>query len=114
MSKSTPARGSIPGVYPLRRAEVLEVPAGRRAPLALVLRADRLAAVRAVGRGGHAQEADLADLHAGVERDRQVGDVAQLEREVPVPTRVDEAGRAVDQQPESAEARLALEPGDEI
>ena len=44
-------------------------------------------AVGHVGRRGHAQEADLPDLHAGVERDRQVGHVRQLEGDVPVPTR---------------------------
>ena len=57
---------------------------------------------RVLGRGGHAQERDLPDLHARVERDRQVRDVRQLEREVPIPTGVDESRGAVDEQTEAA------------
>ena len=96
------------------RPEVLEVPARRRAPLALVLRAGRARPVGMVGRRRHLQEADLADLHARVDRDRQAGHVRQLERDVPVEAGVDEAGRGVDQQPEPAERALALEPRDEV
>ena len=44
-------------------------------------------AVGHVGGRGHPQEADLPDLHARVERDRQVGHVRQLQGDVPVPTR---------------------------
>ena len=87
-------------------AEVLEVPARRRAALALVLRPGGALAVRRVGRRGHLHEADLADLHPRVQRDRQAGHVGQLERDVPVETGIDEAGRAVDQQPEAAERRV--------
>ena len=51
---------------------------------------------------------------AVVDRDRQVGDVRELERHVAVPARVDEAGGRVDQEPEPPERRLPLEPGDEV
>ncbi len=56
-----------------------------------------------VGGGRHLEERDLADLHPRVDRDRQVGDVRQLERQVPVPSRVDEPGGGVDEQAEAAE-----------
>src|SRR5438067_10684233 len=79
--------------------EVLEVPARCGAALALVLAADAGRTVGRVGRRGHSQEADLADLHARVQRDGQVGHVRQLESEVAVPPGVDESGRRVDQQP---------------
>src|ERR1051325_3238938 len=63
--------------------EVLPVPAGRRSPLALVLRPERPRPVGHVGRRGHPQEADLADLHPRVERDREAGHVRQLEGDGP-------------------------------
>ena len=88
-----------------RSAEVLEVAARGRAPLALVLRALGAAAVRVLGRCRHRHEADLADLHTGVQRDRQAGDVGELECDVPVEAGVDEPGGAVDQQPEPSETR---------
>ena len=80
-------------------------------PLALVLRARRALPVGLVGGRGHPHEADLADLHPRVDRDRQAGHVGQLQRDVPVEPGVDEPGRAVDQQTEPAEARLALDAG---
>ena len=49
--------------------EIVGVTARRRTPLALVLGTQAARAVGAVGRGGHAQEADLADLHSRVEGD---------------------------------------------
>ena len=49
-----------------------------------------------------------------VDGDREVGDVRELERQVALEAGIDEAGGAVDQQAEPAEARLALEPGDEV
>ena len=64
-----------------------------RCRLALVLGAQLLAAVRPFDRAGHGEEADLADLHAEVERDGQVGDVGQLERQGALPARVDIARR---------------------
>src|SRR4051812_30311461 len=60
-------------------AEILVVAAWRGSALALVLRSNFGRAVRSVGRGGHAQEADLPDLHARIERDGQVGHIRQLQ-----------------------------------
>ena len=70
--------------------------------------------VGTVRRRRHLQERDLADVHARVQRDRQGGDVGQLERDVAVEPGVDEARRRVDQQAEAPEARLALQPADEV
>jgi hypothetical protein len=67
-----------------------------------------------VSRRGHGQERDLADAHARVEGDGQAGDVRQLERDVAVEARVDEARSRVDQQAEAAEARLAVQPPDQV
>src|SRR5579862_8175129 len=78
--------------------EVLPVAAGGRAALALVLGAERRAAVRARRRLTQLHEGDLADLHLVVDRDREVCDVRQLERDVAVPAWIDEAGGRVDQQ----------------
>src|SRR5690242_867056 len=81
-----------------RTLEVLVVAARRRTALALVLRPRRAAAVGVLGRRGHLEEGDLADLHLGVDGDRKVGHIRELEREVTVPTCVDEAGGAVNEQ----------------
>ena len=71
-------------------------------------------AVGLVGGRGHAQEADLPDLHAGIDGDGQVGHVGELQGEVPVPPGVHEPGRGVDEQPEAPEGGLALEPGHQV
>ena len=52
--------------------------------------------------------AQLTDLHARPQRDRKVGDIRQLERDVPA-NRVDEPCRPVDEQAEPAEDGLAFE-----
>ena len=82
--------------------------------MALVLRAELAGAVRLLGGLGHLDERDLADLHRVVDRDREVGDVRELQRHVPVPTGVDESGGRVDQEPEPAERRLPVEARDEV
>ena len=99
-----------------RRPPVEVAVEGRRGRLrlALVLRAELGRAVRPLDRARHLEEADLADPHPEVERDRQVGDVRQLERQVALPARIDVAGGRVDEQPEPAQRALALEPGDEV
>ena len=53
-----------------------------------------LAPVRPLDRRAHPEEADLPDPHAGVQGDRQVGDVRELERERALPARVDVARRS--------------------
>src|SRR5699024_10937000 len=94
--------------------EVLPVATGSRSPLALILRTNRSGAIRYVGVRGHRHEADLADLHARIERDRQRRDVRQLEGDVAVPAGVDEPGGRMDQQAQAAEARFTLEPPDDV
>ena len=79
---------------PLRRFdEVLVRPRRCRTALALILRADLRTAVRMFGRTGQPQQAQLADLHSRPQRDRQVRDVGQLQRDVAAEARVDEPGR---------------------
>ncbi|GMU78917.1 MAG: hypothetical protein AMXMBFR46_17100 [Acidimicrobiia bacterium] len=67
-----------------------------------------------LGGSGHLEEGDLTDLHPGVEGDRQVGDVRQLEREVTVEPRVHEPRGRVGEQPEASERALAVETGGEV
>ena len=86
--------------------EVLERPRGRRAALSLVARALRPRAVRRLGRTGEPEEAELADLHARPQLDRQGGHVGQLERHVAGEAGVDEARGRVGEQPEPAEAAV--------
>ena len=102
------------GARPRSTLEVSPVAARRRTALALVLRAEPGRAVRVVRRLRHLDERQLADLHPGVDRDRQVGDVRQLERDVPVPAGVDEPCRRVDQQAEPSERALPLESCHEV
>ena len=71
-------------------------------------------AVGLVGGRGHAQEADLPDLHAGVDGDGEVGHVGELQGEVTVPAGVHEAGRGVDEEPQPPQGGLALEPGHQV
>ena len=60
------------------------------------------------------EEAELPDLHPGVELDRERGHVRQLERHVPGEAGVDEAGGRVGEQAEPAERRLALDAGRDV
>src|SRR4051812_6643844 len=71
--------------------------------LALVLRPELRRPVRPLDRRRHLEERDLPDLHRVVERDWQIRNVRQLQREVALPARVDVAGGRVDEQPEAAE-----------
>src|SRR5207248_3366744 len=92
-------RGSTRGL-PL---EVLPVLRRRRAALALVLRAQLAASVRRRRRLAELDEGDLPDLHARIDRHREVRDVRELERDMPVPAGIDEAGRRVDQETETTQ-----------
>lgn len=84
----------------------------------LVFGADAGAAVGGVlgGGAGQPQQAQLADLHAGPQGDRQVGDVGELERDVPGKKAggVDETGGGVGEQAEAAERRLAFQTPGEV
>ena len=87
---------------------------GCRAPLALVAGADALAAVGPLARAGQPEQAQLPDLHPRPQRDRQVGDVRQLQRDVAAEPGVDEARRRVGEQAEAAERALAFQPSGEV
>src|SRR5271166_902724 len=102
------------GFAPRSAAEIVGVTARGRPPLALILGAEAGRTVGPVGRRGHLQEADLADLHAGIEGDRKVGDVRELQGQVAVPSGIDEPGGGVDEQAQAPERRLPLQPGDQI
>src|SRR3954452_3562270 len=78
----TPGRSVGAGSLQRGAVEVLAGAARRRAALALVPGAVRRAAVRVLGGRGQPEEAELADLHPGVELDRQGGHIGQLEGDV--------------------------------
>src|SRR3954451_7607245 len=94
--------------------EVQVVARRRRPALALVLGLRRRGAVWLLRGAAHAQERDLTDLHPGIDRDREGGHIRQLERQVAVPSRIDEAGGAVNEQAEPARGALALQPGHQV
>jgi len=97
-----------------KSAEVFPVAAGAGADLALVLGADLGGAVGVVRRCGHADEGDLTDLHARVERDREAGHVGEFERELSVPAGINETGSGVNEQAKAAEGGLAFESSNKI
>src|SRR5665811_193619 len=75
--------------------------------LALVLRPEPRTAIWPLDRARHLEEADLADPHAVVERDRQARDVRELERQVALPARVHVTRGRMDQEPQPPQAALA-------
>ena len=83
--------------------EVGVVAAGGRIGLPAVLRPDASVAVADLDGRREALEADLADLHAVVQLDRQVRDIAQLEGQRALPPGVDVARGRVDEEAEPAE-----------
>ena len=104
--------GARRGVLAVREVAV----EGRRRGLglALVLRTELRAAVRPLDRARHPEEADLPDLHAVVQGDRQVRHVRQLERQVALPAGVDVARGRVDEQAEAAQDSTSFEPAHEV
>src|SRR5688500_13780836 len=75
----TPLRPEKAALASVLALKVLEVAAGGRADLSLVLRAQLPGAVRLLRRRRHREQAELPDLHARIDRDGQVGNVGQLE-----------------------------------
>ena len=61
----------------------------------LIFRPELTRSVGIIGGCRHLHEADLSDLHAEVQADRQRRDVGQLEGEMAAPARVDEASGRV-------------------
>src|SRR5690348_15082985 len=86
----------------------------RRTTLPLVARAVLLRTVGMLCGRTEPEEAELPDLHARVELDRQGGDIGQLERHAAGEAGVDEARRSVGEQAEPAQRRLALDAGGDV
>ena len=86
----------------------------RGTALALIARAVGARAVGRPGGAGEAEEAELADFHAGPQSDGHGGRIAQLEGDVPGEAGVDESGGGMGEQPEPAQARLALQTGGDV
>src|SRR5581483_11697125 len=93
---------------------VLPGAARGRAALALVPRPVDRRPVRVLRGRGEPEDAQLPDLHAGPERDRQVRDVGQFQRDVAGEAGVDEPGRRVGEQTEPAQAGLAFQASGEL
>src|ERR1700760_2353967 len=88
--------------------EVKVRPRWRRAALVLVPGPVDGRAIRVLGRGASAEQAELTNLHARPELDRQGRDVGPLQGHVPGEPGIDPARRRVREQAQSAQARLAL------
>ncbi len=68
-----------------------------RARLALILGPELRRSIGELRGGSHPIEADLPDLHAGVDGDGQRGNVGELQGDVAFESGVDESGRGVDE-----------------
>ena len=80
--------------------------------MVLVFAAEFSGAVEAVGGCGESEVGDLADLHAMVEGDGQLGYVAELKGEVALPAWVDVASGGVDEEADAPEGAFAFETCD--
>ena len=89
-------------------------PARGRALLSLVLRTELRRSEGIVGSSRHLIEADLTDLHLGIDRDREVRHVREFQRHLTLEPGVDEACGRVDEQTEATQGRLPFEAGDDI
>ena len=72
------------------------------------MRAEAAGTVGVLSRGGQVEEAQLPDLHAGVEQDRHRRRVRQLQSHVAREAGVNEARRRVGEQAKAAKGGLAL------
>ena len=90
--------------------EVLERTTRRWTALPLITRTVFCAAVWILGGAGQPEEAELTNLHARPELNRQGGCVRQLERHMTAEPRVDEASRGVRHKAQPTQGRLALQP----
>src|SRR3954447_24385302 len=102
------------GIGGLVLREVQIEAAGGGLGLPLVLAARLPGAIGVLDGPIHAHEGDLADRHAAVDRDRQGGEVGELEGEIPLESRIDEAGRRMDHQAQAAERALPLQARDQV
>src|SRR6185312_3420976 len=97
-----------------RAIEVLERPRCRRSALVLVAGLVLRRAVGLLRRRGQPEEAELADLHAGPQLDRQGRDVAEVQRDVARETRVDESRGGMGEEAQATQGTLALETGGHV
>src|SRR6201993_5267997 len=104
-----PLQPNLSGPY-----EVLVRARRRRSALALILRPDPRAAVGMLGGAGQPQDAQLADLHPRPERDREIGDVGELQCDVAAEAWVDEACGRVGEQAQTSQRRLALQSARQV
>src|SRR6185437_3781660 len=94
-----------------RAVEVLVAARGGGPTLALITVAVFAGAVRVLCRRGQPEEAQLADLGARPQLDRQCCHVGELKRHMSGKAGIDEAGRRVGQQTQPPQRGLALQPG---
>src|SRR5438067_471192 len=106
------ARLRLAVVHRLREVEIQA--AGRWRTLALVLAAEAAPPVRCVGRGRHPSKGDLGDPHAGVQPDRDVGQVGDLECYLAGKAGIDVAGGRMNDNPEAADRAAALQTRDQV
>ena len=66
-------------------------------------------AVGPVGGRAHGEEGDLPDLHAGIQADRQVGDIGQFQRDVAGEAGVNISCRGVDDQSQPPKRAFAFQ-----
>jgi len=62
----------------------------------------------------HFEERDLPDLHTWVDGDRQIRHIGEFQRQVAIPTCVNEARGAVYQKPEPPQRTLAFQSRDQV
>ncbi len=85
-----------------------------RGPLSLIVAAKSRTSVRTQRRSVERHERQLGDRQTWVEPDRHACQVVELERQRPLEARVAETRRRVDDQAQSPETRLALDPRDDV
>lgn len=89
-------------------------PAGRRCGLAFVFAAEAGVAVRTVGGGTHGEKRDLADFHAGIQPNRQIGDIGEFQRNVTLEAWINIARCRMDNQAQPAKRAFSFDAAYEI
>src|SRR5260221_14045018 len=86
----------------------------RRAHLPLIARPGLRRPVGTLRGAGERKERELPDPHPRIERDRDGVHVAELERDRAVPSGIDEAGGAVDEEAKAAERGLPFDTAHDV
>lgn len=63
---------------------------------------------------GQAEQTQLADLHPGIQQDRQGCDIGQFQGHMPAEARIDEPRSGVGEESEAAETALAFQPTSDV